>query len=104
MHACSYLKILAEGKGLGNKWFFVPAHWCSLIPEGNEELYNEKVQGITAALLNKPKGAYVMMPFNNHSHWCLSIIIPWEDKIVWLNPLQGNRKTVPAEFRKLMER
>ncbi|GMN27127.1 hypothetical protein TIFTF001_051564, partial [Ficus carica] len=49
----------------------------------------ERAKCILRILRNAPKGKRFLMPYNSGQHWILAVIDPWDDSVVYFNPL-GN--------------
>ncbi|GMN47250.1 hypothetical protein TIFTF001_016424 [Ficus carica] len=49
----------------------------------------ERAENIVRILRNAPKGKLFLMPYNSGQHWILAVIDPWEDTVLYFNPL-GN--------------
>ena len=44
---------------------------------------------ILQILRNATKGKLFLMPYNSGQHWILAVIDPWDDSVLYFNPL-GN--------------
>ncbi|GMN64903.1 hypothetical protein TIFTF001_033979 [Ficus carica] len=49
----------------------------------------ERAECIVRILRNAPKGKRFLMPYNSSQHWILAVIDPWDDSVMYFNPL-GN--------------
>ncbi|GMN18969.1 hypothetical protein TIFTF001_048561 [Ficus carica] len=49
----------------------------------------ERAECILRILRNAPKGKRFLMPYNSGQHWILTVIDPWDDSVMYFNPL-GN--------------
>ncbi|GMN20571.1 hypothetical protein TIFTF001_047144 [Ficus carica] len=49
----------------------------------------ERADYILRTIRNAPKGKLFLIPYNSGRHWILVVIDPWEDSILYFNPL-GN--------------
>ncbi|GMN47387.1 hypothetical protein TIFTF001_016578 [Ficus carica] len=49
----------------------------------------ERVKNIIQILRNAPKGKLFLMPYNSSQHWIFAVIDPWDDSVLYFNPL-GN--------------
>ncbi|GMN23645.1 hypothetical protein TIFTF001_040479 [Ficus carica] len=49
----------------------------------------ERADNILRILRNAPKGKRFLMPYNSGQHWILAVIDPWDDSVMYFNPL-GN--------------
>ncbi|GMN55625.1 hypothetical protein TIFTF001_024751 [Ficus carica] len=49
----------------------------------------ERAEYILRILRNAPKGKLFPMPYNSGQQWILAVIDPWEDSVLYFNPL-GN--------------
>ncbi|GMN72673.1 hypothetical protein TIFTF001_052048, partial [Ficus carica] len=49
----------------------------------------ERAECILRILRNAPKGKRFLMPYNSGQHWILAVIDPWDDSVMYFNPL-GN--------------
>ncbi|GMN62968.1 hypothetical protein TIFTF001_032039 [Ficus carica] len=49
----------------------------------------ERAEYILRILRNAPKGKRFLMPYNSGQHWVLVVIDPWDDSVLYFNPL-GN--------------
>ncbi|GMN62151.1 hypothetical protein TIFTF001_031243 [Ficus carica] len=50
----------------------------------------ERADYILQILRNAPQGKLFLMPYNSGQHWILTIIDPWDDLVLYFNPL-GNK-------------
>ena len=49
----------------------------------------ERAENILRILRNALKGKRFLMPYNSGQHWILAIVDPWDDSVMYFNPL-GN--------------
>ncbi|GMN21530.1 hypothetical protein TIFTF001_050145 [Ficus carica] len=49
----------------------------------------ERADNIIRIITNIPRGRLVLMPYNSGQHWILAVINPWDDSVLYFNPL-GN--------------
>ena len=49
----------------------------------------ERADYILQVIRNAPQGKLFLMPYNSGQHWVLAVIDPWEDLVLYFNPL-GN--------------
>ena len=49
----------------------------------------ERADNITRSLRDAPQGKRFLMPYNSGQHWILAVIDPWDDSVLYFNPL-GN--------------
>ncbi|GMN56738.1 hypothetical protein TIFTF001_025852 [Ficus carica] len=50
----------------------------------------ERADYIVRIIRNVPKGKRFLMPYNSGQHWILAVIDPWDDSVMYFNPL-GNQ-------------
>ncbi|GMN19646.1 hypothetical protein TIFTF001_039859 [Ficus carica] len=49
----------------------------------------ERAQYILRILRDAPKGKRFLMPYNSGQHWIVAVIDPWNDLILYFNPLRN---------------
>ncbi|GMN61822.1 hypothetical protein TIFTF001_030906 [Ficus carica] len=49
----------------------------------------ERADYIVRILKNAPKGKQFLMPYNSGQHWILTVIDPWDDSVMYFNPLRN---------------
>ncbi|GMN64636.1 hypothetical protein TIFTF001_033718 [Ficus carica] len=56
----------------------------------DREVYvRERANNILRILTNAPREKLFLMPYNSGQHWILAVIDPWDDSVLYFNPL-GN--------------
>ena len=95
------MKRFAERIEKGDRYGFVLAYLCSPVSANVAEEFKERCSRIVAAIRNKPKEMSIFMPYNAHSHWNLSVVYPWADQVIYINPI-GSNQNIPDDFKRLM--
>ncbi|GMN65970.1 hypothetical protein TIFTF001_035051 [Ficus carica] len=49
----------------------------------------ERAEYILRILRNAPKGKRLLMLYNSGQHWILAVIDPWDDSVLYFNPLEN---------------
>ena len=49
----------------------------------------ERADCILQILRNATKGKLFLMPYNSGQHWILAVIDPWDDSVLYFNPLRN---------------
>ncbi|GMN19368.1 hypothetical protein TIFTF001_039788 [Ficus carica] len=49
----------------------------------------QRAENILRILTNAPKGKLFLMSYNSGQHWILAVIDPWEDSVLYFNPLRN---------------
>ncbi|GMN69233.1 hypothetical protein TIFTF001_038284 [Ficus carica] len=87
----SYLANCCARTGM-DQWFeFISPVFVSPIQQNVDRTtyVRERADYILRILRNVPKGKLFLMPYNSGQHWLLAVIDPWEDSVMYFNPL-GN--------------
>ena len=70
--------------------FISPAVVSSVQRIPNRAAYvRERADYIIRMLRDAPQGKRFLMPYNSGQHWVLAVIDPWDDSVIYFNPL-GN--------------
>ena len=59
----------------------------------------ERADGLLNFLRDAPKGRLYIMPHNRGRHWVLGVIDPWEDLVLYFDPLREKKRD---DFTELM--
>ena len=51
--------------------------------------FRERADYILQILRNAPQGKLFLMPYNSGQHWILAVIDPWDDSVLYFNPLEN---------------
>ena len=52
----------------------------------------ERADGLLNILRDAPKGWLYIVPHNRGRHWVLVVIDPWEDLVLYFDPLQEKKR------------
>ncbi|GMN51397.1 hypothetical protein TIFTF001_020547 [Ficus carica] len=89
-----YIRYLADccGKiGMDQRFKFISPVLVSPVQQNVDRVayVRERAKYILWILRNTPKGKRFLMPYNSGQHWILTVIDPWDDSVMYFNPL-GN--------------
>ncbi|GMN59926.1 hypothetical protein TIFTF001_029025 [Ficus carica] len=90
-----YIRYLADccGRtGMDQRFEFISPVLISPVQQNIDRAayVREKAEYILRILRNAPKGNRFLMPYNSGQHWILAVIDPWDDLVLYFNPL-GNQ-------------
>ena len=49
----------------------------------------EGADQVIRILRDAPRGKLFLMPYNSGQHWILAVIDPWDDSVLYFNPLEN---------------
>ncbi|GMN28449.1 hypothetical protein TIFTF001_041174 [Ficus carica] len=89
-----YIRYLVEccaRTGIDQRFEFISPVLVSLVQQNVDRAtyVRERAECILRILRNAPKGKRFLMPYNSGQHWILTVIDPWDDSVMYFNPL-GN--------------
>ncbi|GMN46140.1 hypothetical protein TIFTF001_015332 [Ficus carica] len=87
----SYLADCYARAGVDQSFKFISPVLVSPVQQNVDcEIYcRERANNILRILTNTPRGKLFLMPYNSGQHWILAVIDPWDDSVLYFNPL-GN--------------
>ncbi|GMN51356.1 hypothetical protein TIFTF001_020513 [Ficus carica] len=90
-HNRRYLADCCARVGMDQRFEFISLVLVSPIQQNvdREAYVREKADNILRILRNAPKGKLFLMPYNSGQHWILALIDPWDDSVLYFNPV-GN--------------
>ncbi|GMN45080.1 hypothetical protein TIFTF001_014272 [Ficus carica] len=77
--------------GLDQRFVFISPFLVSPVQQNVDRVayIRERADNIIRIITNIPRGRLVLMPYNSGQHWILAVINPWDDSVLYFNPL-GN--------------
>ncbi|GMN20888.1 hypothetical protein TIFTF001_039968 [Ficus carica] len=89
-----YIRYLVEccaRTGMDQRFEFISPVLVSPVQQNVDRAtyVRERAECIIRILRNAPKGKRFLMPYNSGQHWILAVIDPWDDSVMYFNPL-GN--------------
>ncbi|GMN24789.1 hypothetical protein TIFTF001_050345 [Ficus carica] len=89
-----YIRYLVEccaRTGIDQRFEFISPVLVSPVQQNVDRAtyVRERAECILRILRNAPKGKRFLMPYNSGQHWILAVIDPWDDSVMYFNPL-GN--------------
>ncbi|GMN65217.1 hypothetical protein TIFTF001_034304 [Ficus carica] len=86
-----YLANCCARAGMDQRFEFISLVLVSLVQQNVDRVayIRERAENILRILRNAPKGKLFLMPYNSGQYWILAVIDPWDDSILYFNPL-GN--------------
>ncbi|GMN31810.1 hypothetical protein TIFTF001_046549, partial [Ficus carica] len=89
-----YIRYLVEccaRTGMDQRFEFISPGLVSPVQQNVDRAtyVRERANNILRILRNAPKGKRFLMPYNSGQHWILAVIDPWDDSVMYFNPL-GN--------------
>ncbi|GMN19557.1 hypothetical protein TIFTF001_039838 [Ficus carica] len=84
----SYLSECCQRDGLDKQFAFISPTVTSPITEHENGHLRERSNCLVTLLRNSPIGRVYLTPYNIGRHWMLAIIDPWEDHVLWFDPLR----------------
>ncbi|GMN63202.1 hypothetical protein TIFTF001_032280 [Ficus carica] len=87
----SYLSDCCARAGLDQRFEFISPFLVSPVQQNIDRVayIRERADNIIRIITNVPRVRLVLMPYNSSQHWILAIINPWDDSVLYFNPL-GN--------------
>ncbi|GMN55024.1 hypothetical protein TIFTF001_024154 [Ficus carica] len=87
----SYLSDCCARAGLDQRFEFISPFLVSPVQQNVDRVayIRERADNIIRIITNVPRGRLVLMPYNSGQHWILAVINPWDDSVLYFNPL-GN--------------
>ncbi|GMN22784.1 hypothetical protein TIFTF001_040337 [Ficus carica] len=87
----SYLSDCCARAGLDQRFVFISPFLVSPVQQNVDRVayIRERADNIIRIITNIPRGRLVLMPYNSGQHWILAVINPWDDSVLYFNPL-GN--------------
>ncbi|GMN52210.1 hypothetical protein TIFTF001_021349 [Ficus carica] len=87
----SYLSDCYARAGLDQRFVFIFPFLVSPVQQNVDRVayIRERADNIIRIITNIPRGRLVLMPYNSGQHWILAVINPWDDSVLYFNPL-GN--------------
>jgi len=90
---CSYLEGLCRTLGLAEKFVFVSPTLISPVRVDTEDAgLRERVDSLLIFLHDVPRGRLLIVPHNRGRHWVLGVIDPWEDLVLYFDPLREKKR------------
>ncbi|GMN66887.1 hypothetical protein TIFTF001_035953 [Ficus carica] len=88
----SYLVECCARTGMDQRFEFISPVLVSPVQQNVDRAtyVREMADYIVWILRNAPKGKRFLMPYNSGQHWILTVIDPWDDLVMYFNPL-GNQ-------------
>lgn len=88
---CRYLVECCARTGMDQQFEFISPVLVSPVQQNVDRAtyVRERAECILRILRNAPKGKRFLMPYNSGQHWILAVIDPWDDSVMYFNPL-GN--------------
>ncbi|GMN56304.1 hypothetical protein TIFTF001_025415 [Ficus carica] len=97
---CRYLEELCRINGQAEKFVFVSPTFISPVRTDTEDVgMRERAGSLISLLRDAPKGRLYLVPHNRGRHWVLGDIDPWEDLVLYFDPLREKKRD---DFAKLM--
>ncbi|GMN69968.1 hypothetical protein TIFTF001_039013 [Ficus carica] len=87
----SYLSDCCARAGLDQRFVFISPFLVSPVQQNVDRVayIRERADNIIRIITNIPRGRLVLMPYNSGQLWILAVINPWDDSVLYFNPL-GN--------------
>ncbi|GMN32092.1 hypothetical protein TIFTF001_041679 [Ficus carica] len=87
----SYLSDCCARAGLDQRFEFISPFLVSPVQQNVDRVVyiRERADNIIRIITNVPRGRLVLMPYNSGQHWILAVINPWDNSVLYFNPL-GN--------------
>ncbi|GMN65562.1 hypothetical protein TIFTF001_034633 [Ficus carica] len=83
-----YLEELCRINGQAEKFVFVSSTLISPMRTDTEDAgMRERAESLISFLRDAPKGRLYLVPLNRGRHWVLGVIDPWEDLVLYFDPL-----------------
>ncbi|GMN59243.1 hypothetical protein TIFTF001_028349 [Ficus carica] len=95
-----YLEELYRINGRAEKFVFVSPTLISLVRVDTPDAgLRERADALVAFLRDAPKGQLFLVPHNRGRHWVLGVIDPWENLVLYFDPLRHKKRD---DFTNLM--
>ncbi|GMN64690.1 hypothetical protein TIFTF001_033776 [Ficus carica] len=95
-----YLEELCRINGQAEKFVFVSPSLISLVRTDTEDAgRRERADNLLSFLRDAPKERLYLVPHNRGRHWVLGVIDPWEDLVLYFDPLREKKRD---DFTELM--
>ncbi|GMN73194.1 hypothetical protein TIFTF001_054836 [Ficus carica] len=95
-----YLEELCRINGQAEKFVFVSPSLISPVRTDTEDAgRRERTDNLLSFLRDAPKERLYLVPHNRGRHWVLGVIDPWEDLVLYFDPLREKKRD---DFTELM--
>ncbi|GMN22527.1 hypothetical protein TIFTF001_051216 [Ficus carica] len=95
-----YLEELCRINGQAEKFAFVSPTLISPVRTDTEDAgMRDQADNLISFLRDAPKGRLYLVPHNRGRHWVLGVIDPWEDLVLYFDPLREKKR---EDFTELM--
>ncbi|GMN54105.1 hypothetical protein TIFTF001_023234 [Ficus carica] len=95
-----YLEELCRINGQAEKFAFVSPTLISPVRTDTEDAgMRDRADNLISFLRDAPKGRLYLVPHNRGRHWVLGVIDPWEDLVLYFDPLREKKQ---EDFTELM--
>ncbi|GMN23923.1 hypothetical protein TIFTF001_049111 [Ficus carica] len=95
-----YLEELCRINGQAEKFVFVSPSLISPVRTDTEDAgKRERADNLLSFLRDAPKERLYLVPHNRGRHWVLGVIDPWEDLVLYFDPLREKKRD---DFTELM--
>ncbi|GMN58471.1 hypothetical protein TIFTF001_027570 [Ficus carica] len=95
-----YLEELCRINGQAEKFAFVSPTLISPVRTYTEDAgMRERADSLISFMHDAPKGRLYLVPHNRGRHWVLGVIDPWEDLVLYFDPLREKKRD---DFTELM--
>ncbi|GMN47898.1 hypothetical protein TIFTF001_017072 [Ficus carica] len=95
-----YLEELCRINGQAEKFVFVSPSLISPVRTDTEDAgRRERADNLLSFLRDAPKERLYLVPHNRERHWVLGVIDPWEDLVLYFDPLREKKRD---DFTELM--
>ncbi|GMN65130.1 hypothetical protein TIFTF001_034189 [Ficus carica] len=95
-----YLEELCRINGQADKFAFVSPTLISPVRTDTEDAgMRDQANNLISFLRDAPKGQLYLVPHNRGRHWVLGVIDPWEDLVLYFDPLREKKR---EDFTELM--
>ncbi|GMN56024.1 hypothetical protein TIFTF001_025148 [Ficus carica] len=95
-----YLEELCRINGQAEKFVFVSPSLISPVRTDTEDAgRRERADNLLSFLRDAPKERLYLVPHNRGRHWVLGVIDPWEDLVLYFDPLREKKRD---DFTELM--
>ncbi|GMN73773.1 hypothetical protein TIFTF001_053079 [Ficus carica] len=95
-----YLEELCRINGQAEKFVFVSPSLISPVRTDTEDAgRRERADNLLSFLRDAPKERLYLVPYNRGRHWVLGVIDPWEDLVLYFDPLREKKRD---DFTELM--
>ncbi|GMN63491.1 hypothetical protein TIFTF001_032556 [Ficus carica] len=95
-----YLEELCRINGQADKFAFVSPTLISPVRTDTEDAgMRDRADNLISFLRDAPKGRLYLVPHNRGRHWVLGVIDPWDDLVLYFDPLREKKR---EDFTALM--